>query len=644
MNEDVPARRLSRRVFLRSTTLLAAVSLVAACAPSAPSSPAKPAETKPAETKPAAQPTAAAAKPAESKPAETKPAGDAKPAAPAQAAPGQAAQLANIPRNRTLMYISGSSVQQGKFTEHEIWNPYAIGANHQGGSMLLYEPLAFYSAFANKEHPWLAEGHQYSPDFKTLTIKLRSGINWSDGKPFSAEDVAYTFNTLRDLGPKVKWGVDVSQFLQEAKATDATTAVLTFKVPAPRFWDFVVYKYDIGVYIVPKHIFDGQDWTSFRAFDPSKGLPVTTGPWEVKVVSPEQKILDRRPDWWAAKAGLTKLPRVERLVMTPFVGEQQLAQAVISNQADYTTSLQAATFPTVLAQNPKIITHSGREKPYGYVDWWPISLYVNNTVKPFDDPDVRWALSYYMNRQQIVDVGWAGAGSLYPVTMPSYPGLRPYVDSIKDLLEKYPTLEYNVQKGDALLEKKGFKKGSDGIWVDPTGKPMKFEILGSNTFAAVGPVVQELLKRAGIDATYIQPPDSDDRFFKGDYVAKLYGHGGSIKDPYLTLRLYQSATTAVPGAHLANFPKWTNKQYDAIVDEMAITAPDNTPKNMELYRKAMEIWLPEMPDIVLTEFYHRIPMNTTYWTGWPTNDNNYVNGAFWHLTHQLVLNNLDPTQ
>ena len=65
---------------------------------------------------------------------------------------------------------------------------------------------------------------------------------------------------------------------------------------------------------------------------------------------------------------------------------------------------------------------------------------------------------------------------------------------------------------------------------------------------------------------------------------------------------------------------------------------------MELYHKAMEIWLPEMPDIVLTESYHRIPMNTTYWTGWPTKDNPYINGAFWHLTHQLVLNNLEPVQ
>ena len=56
----------------------------------------------------------------------------------------------------------------------------------------------------------------------------------------------------------------------------------------------------------------------------------------------------------------------------------------------------------------------------------------------------------------------------------------------------------------------------------------------------------------------------------------------------------------------------------------------------------MEIWLPELPDIPIQEWYHRIPMNTTYWQGWPTRDDPYVNGAFWHLTFQLVLNRLTP--
>ena len=217
----------------------------------------------------------------------------------------------------------------------------------------LYEPLAYYSAFADKTYMWLAESYRFAPDFRQLTIKTRSGISWSDGTPFSAEDVAYTLNSLRDLGPKVKWGVDVQQVLKEAKATDANTVVLDFVVPAPRFFFFMTYKYDIGVYIVPKHIFSGQDWTNFKHFDIAKGWPVSTGPWKVTEASLQQKVFDRRPEWWAAKAGLAPLPAIERSIWLPSVGEQQLAQALITNQIDAGTSMQPATFPTVFRGNPR---------------------------------------------------------------------------------------------------------------------------------------------------------------------------------------------------------------------------------------------------------------------------------------------------
>jgi peptide/nickel transport system substrate-binding protein len=227
-----------------------------------------------------------------------------------------AAKLKDVPRNRTLTLVWTG--REGRWIDHELWNPYAIGANHQSGPGIFYEPLAYYSAFADKEYlwlaerytySWLAERYTYSPDFKELTIKTRSGIRWSDGVPFSAEDVAYTLNSLRDLGPKVRWGVDVQQFMQEARATDPNTVVITFKVPAPRFFYFMTYKYDIGVYIVPKHIFQDQDWTTFKHFDIDKAWPVTTSPWQVVFASPEQKIIDRRDEWWAAKAGLAPMPQ-----------------------------------------------------------------------------------------------------------------------------------------------------------------------------------------------------------------------------------------------------------------------------------------------------------------------------------------------
>jgi peptide/nickel transport system substrate-binding protein len=549
------------------------------------------------------------------------------------------AELASVPREKTLVLI-GINSRDGRWVDYELWNPYAIGANHQNGPNLIYEPLAYYSAFGDKMYMWLAESYQFTPDFRQLSIKTRSGIRWSDGTPFSAEDVAFTFNSLRDLGPKVKWGVDVNQALEAATVTDPNTVVLKFKIPSPRFFFFAAYKYDIGVYIVPKHIFEGQDWTTFKHFDLAKGWPATTGPWRVVASSQQQKVFDRREAWWAAEQKLAPMPQVLRNIWLPTVAEQESAQALITDQVDFGGTLQPATFPTVIRQNSKITTHAGQKPPWGYVDWWPISLYLNNEVKPFDDRDVRWAVSHYIDRKQLIDIGYLGASSVSALPMPPYKPLLPYFEAVKDLLAKYDTLEFNPKKGDERLEAKGFKKRS-GMWEHPDGKPLSLDIIGFGASGpAMGPVLSQMLKRQGIAASMALPPDFDDRFQKGQFTGAIYGHGGSIREPYDTMRLYQGKSIAVPGAHLVNFSRWRNQEFDKLVDEVYVTDPDNVARLKELFRAAMEIWLPDLPDVQLVQNYHRIPMNLRRWQNWPTAENPYINGASWHLTYNLVLWNV----
>jgi peptide/nickel transport system substrate-binding protein len=393
---------------------------------------------------------------------------------------------------------------------------------------------------------------------------------------------------------------------------------------------------------VPKHIFQGQDWTTFKNYDIEKGWPVTTGPWKVAESSLQQKVFDRRDTWWAADAKLAPMPQILRNIWLPNVAEQQSAQALITNQVDFGGAIQPATFPTVIKANPKITSYSGQKPPWGYVDWWPISLYLNNDVKPYDDKDVRWAISYYIDRQQIIDVGYLGAETVSTLPMPPYKPLLPYFDAVKDLLVKYNTIEVNPKKADALLEAKGFKK-HDGMWEGPDGKPLTLDIIGFGASGpAIGPVLSQILKRHGVAANLALPPDFDSRFQRGQFVGSIYGHGGSIREPYDTLRLYQGQSIAVPGAHAANFSHWKNAGYDKIVDEVYVTDPTNVAKLKDLFRAAMEIWLPDLPDVQLVQNYHRIPMNTSRWTNWPTDENAFVNGASWHLTWNMVLWNTKP--
>ncbi len=561
------------------------------------------------------------------------------PAAGAAAAP---AGLKEVPRNRTFRLMRGGT--SGQHVDYELWNPYAVGANHQNGANIMYEPLAFYSAYADKEIMWLAESYKYNADATELTIKTRQGIKWSDGQPFSAEDVAFTFESLKALGPKVRWGVDVQQFVESAKAIDQQTVLVKFKVPAPRFFNLVSYKFDIGVYIVPKHIFEGQDWTTFKAFDIAKGWPVTTGPFKVVASSAQQKIYDRRDTWWASEQGLAHMPEMERIVQLPDGQEQQQAQALITNDIDMGFTLDPATFATIFEQNPKITTHAGRKAPFGYLDWWPVSMYVNTTVAPFDNPDVRWALSLFINRPQVIEVGWSGANTISRLPMPPYPPLKRYFDVSEDLLKQYNTSEFNPDKANALLKKAGFTKNGDGKWMNAKGEPLKLDVLVPEFLNGMGLVVVQQLKAQGIEVNPSNPPDFNNRFNKGDYQAAFYGHGGSVNDPYFTLYLYTSSSKAVPGDHQANFSRWSNPEYDKIVDEVYVTPMTDYPKLEKLFHAAMAIWLPALPDIPLTDLYHRIGYNETYWTNWPTAENPYVNGASWHLTFEMVLWNLKAVE
>ncbi|HEY7033668.1 MAG TPA: ABC transporter substrate-binding protein [Thermomicrobiales bacterium] len=557
---------------------------------------------------------------------------------------GVAAQdLPDVPRNRTLIL----RWQQPNVYAQDwnLWNGYPNAANHQNGLGLLHEPLAFYSAFADKTYPWLAESWEYNADFTQLNIKTRAGIKWSDGTPFTAEDVAFTIMSVKQFNTKIKWGANVEPFVDTATATSDTEVEIKFKVPSPRFMYFMTYKYDIGLYIVPKHIFDGQDFASFLNFDLDKGLPVTTGPWKVVFASPEQKVIDRRDSWWAVDQGLVPaLPEVQRVIYLPFSTEQDVAEALIKNDADCSLDLRPLTISTVLDQNPNITTHTGKEKPYGYVDWWPTSLYVNCEKPPFDDPAVRWALSYFIDRQQVIDVAYDGAGSISSLPMPTYPGLQPFAEGVADLLQQYPTTEFNPDKGAKMLTDAGWTKDG-GNWTK-NGEKLSVPIEAFVVMDDIGPVIVQQLKNQGIDSAYSDPPDFFDRFPNtANWTASLFGHGGSVSgDPYFTLALYQSTSEAVPGGHQVNASRWKNADYDKIVDEMASTPIDDKDKLMDEWHRAMALFLPALPDIQIQEWYHRIPMNQTYWKGWPTKDNSFVNGAFWHLTFQLILNELKAAQ
>ncbi len=560
-----------------------------------------------------------------------------------------------VAREDTLILFHGGS--EGRYIDHELWNPYAIGANHQQGPNLIFEPLAFYSAFADKEIMWLAESYSYNDDFTELTINCREGITWSDGEDFDCEDVVYTLNTLKDLMEQVRWGRDVDEAMDDAELVDKYTAKVNLLRPDPRFFfRLLTYKFDIGVYIVPEHHYRGRDWFAFGDYDREKGWPLSTGPWQV-TTSTEQKVFDRRDSWWGENIAdlgpYAQLPEIKKIIYIPGVPQEQRAQALIHDQVDYSALTSPVLIRETLDENPDLLTHSGRGVPYGYVDWWPVSIAFNTSGRfgPYDNPDVRWAFSFYLDREELRDLAYDGAAAFNPLTMPQFPPLQPYFDIAAEVMEEIgrSTLDYDPDRGDQLLEDAGFTKNADGMWADERGDTIDCEIVGFGAWADLGPAVAYQLKNHGINASYGQPTDASRRLAEGDFECLMFGHGGSVRDPYSTMKLYQSSSVNIPGGYQVNFYHWENPDWDELTDEVSKTDPNDTETMHALWRAAVKIWLEELPDVPLLEFYHRIVFSEKRWTNWPQGDRSkgpidvtgYVNEASWHLTWSLVIHQLE---
>jgi peptide/nickel transport system substrate-binding protein len=567
----------------------------------------------------------------------------AQPAAPTEAPKPTEVQhpskwpIGDVPRNRTLVYSYGG-VPAG------VHGVYPSAYNHQLMNAVLYEPAAFYAAHADKTYMWLAESYKYNADATACTISFRKGIKWSDGTPFTAKDVAWSMDTIKRVKGLRGSGTYTTE-LDKAEVVDDNTLTVHLSQPDWRFFfKSLTFRFDLGddTAIQPSHIYSqvkDEELVNQKFFDKDKQWPVSTGPYGVSESTDQQAYFDLRPTWWAVESGFVdKYPDVWRIRVQPFNNDTLAAQQLINKEIDQSLDLRPLVVTSLLAQASDHIQSWTPKPPYGYTDWWPISVQFCTVKAPFDNPDVRWAVAYALNQQQVVDVGWAGAGLVANGPFPHFKKLDEYMDGIKDLTDKYNVLEFNLDKSAALMTKAGFTKNKDGFWADKDGN-----IPDANLYAAVplfgdiAPIVAEQLRAAGFQCEHKVPPDVWAAKVDGRASMFLFGHGGATIDPYDTFMLYHDVPPKMGEQSWANITRWQNQDFLAVAADMNKTAMDD-PKMKDLFHKGMEIYYQQLPDCPLVQWFHRIPVNNAYWKNWPTAENPYMNSALWHLTAlQVVL-------
>lgn len=568
-------------------------------------------------------------------------AGGSAPAAAADTSAAAPVATGDIPREKTL--IIGFEGGPAAAPEQAGLNPGSMSS--QGHHQVMIESLYYLNYQSGELIPWLAEGPAtWNEDFTVVTIPLRSGIKWNDGEAFTAEDIVFTIDMLK-ANPTLSFAdrvVDVAS----AEAIDDQTVQITLNKTDPRF---VVNAFGVRIWgavrIVPKHIWEGQDPNTFTNFDLEKGWPVWTGPYKLVKASSTEFVFDRRADWWAVETGFQELPAPERIIFVEAGPDERKAAALSANEVDGEPSLRIDTFNTVLEQNPNALGWTA-DPPHAWIDPCPGMLGFNTRVAPWDDKDMRWAIAYALPNQKIGDAQTGGFGKVSRYNFPDYPALQAWLTENQDLLDQYDSSAYDPAKAKEIIESKGYTMGANGFY-EKDGQPLQVNILFKTEEPILPALVVSAFQEVGIDAApralagaaYFDARDTGDYEIETHHVAC-----GSVVEPYDELSLFHSRWIKPIGERVSNnIWGWSNAEYDEIVDEMQAIAP-GAERQHELFRRALEIRLQELPIISLTQQQRVVPYSNMYWTNWPTAENDYHHPPNWWQNFLMLVVAIEPAQ
>jgi peptide/nickel transport system substrate-binding protein len=545
-----------------------------------------------------------------------------------------------LERAQTLNIAIGGPIADP--TNLNIYAP-GVSRSSTGIHQVIYEYFFYQNLQTGEYIPWLAESYEYNDDFTAVTVKLRDGVTWSDGEAFNADDVVFTYDLLRN-NPGMVWASEANKWVASVDKVDDLTVRFNLKQANPRFHlnreAFPAVGIWGGITILPQHVWEGQDPVSFK-----NSNPVGTGPYRLVKATQTALTYERRDDWWGTKVfGVTPGPKI---INFQHVGSPtSVALALAANEIDtpFIGILSLADFKAVAARNPNVRAWY-KDAPYAWLDPCPRPLMVQNAVAPWDKKEARWALSYLIDRQAIVNLAYEGTTVPSWGIWPFYDGLKPYFDAIQDLLEKYPTTAYDPAKADELLKSIGYQKNAEGVYVSADGKPLTVRyVVNSNSSEEmkVSQVLADQLEAGGIQVE-VQPlsdPVLGDTILKGEYDIKLHSFcPGYIYD---NLELFHSKFYVPLGEsapwYERNSFRFKNEAFDAIVDEMASTPPTDEEKIKDQFHRAAEILFDELPVVMMVQAPALVPFNTTYWEGWPSADNPWNMPVSWWATFNLVIN------
>jgi peptide/nickel transport system substrate-binding protein len=445
----------------------------------------------------------------------------------------------------------------------------------------------------------LAESWEASPDGKTITFKLRKGITWHDGKPFTSADVEFTaMNMWKKI---LNYGSTLQLFLTAVDTPDPQTAVFRYERPMPLNLLLRALP-DLG-YVSAKHLYESGDIRQ----NPTNLSPVGTGPFKfVKYERGQYIIADRNPDYWRPKA-----PYLDRIVWRVITDRAAAAAQMEAGELHYSpfSGLTISDMARLANDKRFVVSTKGNEG-----NARTNTLEFNFRRKELSDIRVRRAIAHAINVPFFIDnflgdFAKLGTGPIPSTSTDFYPG------------PNTPQYPYDKTKAAALLDEAGYKPGPGGTRFSLKLLPAPWgeDISLWSTF------IQQSLSDVGISVEIVRNDG-------GGFLKQVYDeHAFDIATGWHQYRNDPAVSTTVwyrsgqpKGAPWTNQWGWEDKTVDKTIDDAA-TEVDPV-KRKALYAEFVKevntelpVWMPiEQIFVTVITAKARNHSNTPRWgsTSW----------------------------
>jgi peptide/nickel transport system substrate-binding protein len=454
-----------------------------------------------------------------------------------------------------------------------LLNPhFAIGTKDQEGSRIFYEPLAGWDGEGNLV-PFLAaeipskENDGLAEDGRSVVWKLKRGVKWHDGKPFTADDVVFTWEYARN--PETA-AVSIASYKDvTVEKIDDFSVRVVFAKPTPYWADAFVGTYGM---ILPKHLFG--DYIGGKSRDaPANLKPVGTGAYMFVDFKPGDVVLARRNSDYH----VPNRPQFDTLEVKGGGDAVSAARAVLqTGEYDYAWNMQVEDeilLRLEAAGKGKVtITPSGNVEfimlnvtdPWTEVDGERASIKTKHPL--FSDPAVRQAINLLIDRASIEKFIYGRTGT----------ATANFLNNPERFRSKNTKFEFNIEKANQILEAAGWKKGADGVRAKD-GKPLKFVYQTSINAPRqkTQAIIKQACQKAGIDVELKSVVGSV--FFSSDTAnpdtyphfycdAQMYNTTMPQPDPQLFMNQYVSWNVANRENKWQgrNICRWQSKEYDEL--------------------------------------------------------------------------------